>query len=207
MRLSPHPARAFQKRPPEKRRRGLIQQQVNTTYSILICGQLARQWGEKKPPACGKLHQPLARSSFALLPVSVPQMISSWNTIAKSAPFPARSCCPIEATQPLSARLQGSVRFLAIPIPAPPSICLAVDLPLAGSDTGLLCSARMTCRDSLGALYTPVRWCAHDGGVRSLRTPYNKSAEHLPLPAIYDAYESLHMLTMLSTLGPSPPRC
>src|SRR5260370_42247709 len=30
----------------------------------------------------------------------------------------------------LSARLQGSIRFLAIPIPAPPSIHLTVDLPL-----------------------------------------------------------------------------
>jgi hypothetical protein len=36
---------------------------------------------------------------------------------------------------------------------------------------------------------------------------YNKSAEHLPLLTNYDAYENLHMLTMLSTLGPSPPRC
>ena len=36
---------------------------------------------------------------------------------------------------------------------------------------------------------------------------YNKSAEHLPLPNDNDAYESLHMLTVLSTLGPSPPRC
>jgi hypothetical protein len=52
----------------------------------------------------------------------------------------------IEGTQPLSARLQGSIRFLAIPIPAPPSIRLTVDLPLAGSDTGLPCSAEMTTR-------------------------------------------------------------
>jgi hypothetical protein len=36
---------------------------------------------------------------------------------------------------------------------------------------------------------------------------YNKSAEHLPLPNDNGAYESLHMLTVLSTLGPSPPRC
>ena len=44
----------------------------------------------------------------------------------------------------LSARLQGSVRFLAIPIPAPPSIRLTVDLPSTGSDTGLSCSVDMT---------------------------------------------------------------
>jgi hypothetical protein len=115
---------------------------MNKTYSILICGQLARRW--KKPPACGKPHQRLAPPSFALVPALVPQMVSSWNTIAKSAPFPVRSCCPLEATQPLSARLPGSVRFLAIPIPAPPSIHLTVDLPLAGSDTGLPCSVEMT---------------------------------------------------------------
>ena len=30
---------------------------------------------------------------------------------------------------------------------------------------------------------------------------YNKSAEHLSLPNDNDAYESLHMLTVLSTLG------
>jgi hypothetical protein len=33
---------------------------------------------------------------------------------------------------------------------------------------------------------------------RALRTHCKKSAKHLPLPAIYDAYESLHMLTLLS---------
>jgi len=98
----------------------------------------------------------------------------------------------------LSARLQGSVRFLAIPIPAPPSIHLTVDLPLAGSDTGLPCSAEMTQEDSVGAPYTPAVVYAHDEGHTSLRTHCNKSAEHLPLPGAYDAYESLHMLTMLS---------
>src|SRR6266566_1385250 len=46
----------------------------------------------------------------------------------------------------VSARLQGSIRFLAIPIPAPPSIRLTVDLPLAGSATGLPCSAEITQR-------------------------------------------------------------
>jgi len=138
----PSSGSSIPERPHEKRGRGCIQQQMNTTYSILICGQLARQWG--KPPTCGKLHQQLAPPSFALLPASVPQRFSSWNTIAKSAPFPARSCCPIDATRPLSARLQGSIRFLAIPIPAPPSIHLTVDLPLAGSDTGLPCSTDMT---------------------------------------------------------------
>jgi len=60
----------------------------NKTFSILICGQLARRW--RKPPSCGKLHQRLAPPSFAVLPTSVPQRFSSLNTIAKSAPFPVR---------------------------------------------------------------------------------------------------------------------
>jgi hypothetical protein len=34
---------------------------------------------------------------------------------------------------------------------------------------------------------------------RALVPDCNRSAEHLPLLGAYDAYESLHMLTMLST--------
>ena len=37
---------------------------------------------------------------------------------------------------------------------------------------------------------------------RALRARCKKSAKHLPLPAIYDAYKILHMLTLLSTLAP-----
>jgi hypothetical protein len=84
-----------------------------------------------------------------------------------------------------------------------PSIRLTVDLPFAGSDTGLSCSMEMTQLDSLGAPYTPVVMCAHDDGTSSRRTHYKKSAEHLPLPETYDACKSLHMLTMLS-MHPSP---
>jgi hypothetical protein len=109
----------------------------------------------------------------------------------------------VEATQPVSARLQGSIRFFAIPIPAPPSIRLTVDLPFTGSDTGLSCSTEMTRFDSLGAPYTPAVMCAHDDGTSSRRTHCKKSAEHLPLPETYDAYKSLHILTMLS-MHPSP---
>jgi len=42
------------------------------------------------------------------------------------------------------------------------------------------------------------------------RAHCNKSAEHLPLPSGNDAYESLHMLTVLPTLAPiriDAPRC
>src|SRR5215472_7557134 len=34
-----------------------------------------------------------------------------------------------------------------------------------------------------------------------------KSAEHLPLPSGNDAYESLHMLTVLPNPSPDPDRC
>jgi len=37
---------------------------------------------------------------------------------------------------------------------------------------------------------------------RTIRSHCKKSAKHLPLPAIYDACETLHMLTLLSTLVP-----
>jgi hypothetical protein len=51
---------------------------------------------------------------------------------------------------------------------------------------------------------------AHDGGDRTLRAHCKKSAEHLPLPSGNDAYESLHLLTVLPTLAPiriDAPRC
>ncbi len=35
--------------------------------------------------------------------------------------------------------------------------------------------------------------------MRAVVPDCNESAKHLPLPDAYDAYESLHMLTMLST--------
>src|SRR5258705_13683445 len=44
----------------------------------------------------------------------------------------------------LSARLQGSLRLLPFPLPASPSVHLAMDFPLARSATGLPCSAEMT---------------------------------------------------------------
>ena len=44
----------------------------------------------------------------------------------------------------LSARLQGSLRFLPFPLPAWPSVHLAMYFPLARSQTGLPCSVGMT---------------------------------------------------------------
>jgi len=120
------------------------------TYSILTCSRFARRW--KIHRSCVKLHQRVAPSSFALLHASVPQEFSSLSTNRKSAPFPARWCCRSEATQPLSARLQGSLRLLPFPLPASPWFHLAMDFPLAGSATGLPCSAEVT-RSVRSALY------------------------------------------------------
>ena len=52
----------------------------------------------------------------------------------------------------LSARIQGSLRLLPFPLPASPSVDLAMDFPLARSATGLPCSAEMT-RSVRSALY------------------------------------------------------
>jgi len=52
----------------------------------------------------------------------------------------------VERTQPISAPLQSSIRFLSDLLPAPPSILLTVDLSsvLPRSDTGLSCSVEVT---------------------------------------------------------------
>jgi hypothetical protein len=38
-----------------------------------------------------------------------------------------------KATQPLSTRLQGSIRFFSVPLSASPLICLAASLPQRGA--------------------------------------------------------------------------
>jgi len=63
-----------------------------------------------------------------------------------------REVCPLsrpvmlsmELTQPISAPLRNSLRFLPDLIPASPSIGLATSLPLAGGATGLACSVEVT---------------------------------------------------------------
>jgi hypothetical protein len=57
---------------------------------LLDTGLLPIRTVVENPRTCGKLHQRLAPSSFALLPSSVPQEVSSLSTNGKSAPFPAR---------------------------------------------------------------------------------------------------------------------
>ena len=44
--------------------------------------------------------------------------------------------------------------------------------------------------------------CAHDGQNPNHPFPLQEERKHLPLPAIYDAYETSHMLILLSTLAP-----
>jgi hypothetical protein len=138
------------------------------------------------------------------LPAMTPRVLVMGDEVRTEENFFRRTITINSFTgRSLSARLQGSIRFLAIPIPAPPSIRLTVDLPFTGSDTGSSCSTEMTRFDSLGAPYTPAVMCAHDDGTSSRRTHCKKSAEHLPLLETYDAYKSLPMLTMLS-MHPSP---
>jgi hypothetical protein len=59
-------------------------------------------------------------------PLSRPVMLSMW------------------LTQPISAPLQSSIRFLPHLLSAPPSVRLAMYFPLAGSDVDLPCSVGMT---------------------------------------------------------------
>ena len=80
-----------------------------------------------------------------------------------------REVCPlsrpvmlsVNLTQPVSAPLQNSIRFLPDLIPAPPSISLATSLPLPGSATGLLCSVEVTrwsrCSLYAGSVIRPGR--------------------------------------------------
>src|SRR5467141_1369480 len=64
----------------------------------------------------------------------------------KSAPFPA-TCCPEQATQPLSALLQRSIRFLSRSHTHIAIVRLTASYPtFVGNDTGLLCSADWTCQ-------------------------------------------------------------
>ena len=59
-----------------------------------------------------------------------------------------KEVCPLSrgvTFKPLSARLQGGIRFFLIPLPAPPSASLAVRLPdVPGGDTGLPCFIAIT---------------------------------------------------------------
>jgi hypothetical protein len=59
-------------------------------------------------------------------PLSRPVMLSMWMT------------------QPISAPLQGDIRFFSDLLPASLSIGLAASLPLSKSGTGLPCSTEMT---------------------------------------------------------------
>src|SRR5664280_2301562 len=59
-----------------------------------------------------------------------------------------KEVCPLSrgvTFKPLSARLQGGIRFFLFPLPTPPSASLAVRLPdVPGGDTGLPCFIAIT---------------------------------------------------------------
>ena len=57
--------------------------------------------------------------------------------------------------QPVFVRLQNDICLLRIPLPAEPSVFLAVDLAVAGDSSGLPCSADITTR-GVGPACTPV---------------------------------------------------
>src|SRR5260370_2997484 len=84
----PSSGSSSQKRPLEKRGRGLIQSEADLLDTDLLPIRAAVE--KKIHQSCLKLHQRVAPSSFALLHTSVPQEFSSLSTNRKSAPFPAR---------------------------------------------------------------------------------------------------------------------
>ena len=73
--------------------------------------------------AGGRTHDPVGLRSFAFPPSQVLQGLSSRKTCRKSAPFRA-GVFPL--ARPLSAPLQGGVRFLRHLLPAPSSAFLTV---------------------------------------------------------------------------------
>src|SRR5260370_35405600 len=84
----PSSGSSTQKRPLEKRGRGLIQSEADLLDTDLLPIRAAVE--KKIHQSCLKLHQRVAPSSFALLHTSVPKELSSLSPHRKSAPFPAR---------------------------------------------------------------------------------------------------------------------
>ena len=147
-----------------------------------------------------KLHQRFAPPSFAIA-----SFLGSTNVLAfehhrevgsvsgevmLSPQGDATSICPVTGQHSLF--LSSAIR-------------IAIDPPCGfTSPKGAIRTYPVQLRghDRLDLPYTPTAWDAHGRGLISLGTHCNKSAEHLPLPANYDASGNLHMLVMLSTLAP-----
>ena len=136
----PSSGSSTQKRPPEKRGRSLIQKKPDLLDSDLLPIRTA----EENPSAM-----------WEAAPTGCPVVICFASFLGSSSGLEFKHQREVssvssevmlsqEATQPLSARLQGSLRFLPFPLPAWPSVHLAMYFPLARSQTGLPCSVEMT---------------------------------------------------------------
>jgi hypothetical protein len=136
----PSSGSSTQKRPPKKRGRGLIQKKPG----LLDIDLLPIRTAEEIPSAV-----------WEAAPTGSPVVICFASFIGSSSGLEfehQREVSSVssevmwsqKATQPLSAQLQGSLRFFPFLLPAWPSVHLAMHLPLAGSNTGLPCSGEMT---------------------------------------------------------------
>jgi len=107
----PSSGSSTRERPLEKRGRSRMQKS-HTTYAILRGGRFTLPRND--PRQCGRLHQRFAPPSFAIA-----SFVGSTTGLAFEHQREVGSVSG-EVTQPLSAPLQGGLRFLPIPLPASP---------------------------------------------------------------------------------------
>ena len=107
----PSSGSSTRERPLEKRGRSRMQKS-HTTYAILRGGRFTLPRND--PRQCGRLHQRFAPPSFAIA-----SFVGSTTGLAFEHQREVGSVSG-EVTQPLSAPLQGGLRFLPFPLPASP---------------------------------------------------------------------------------------
>jgi hypothetical protein len=107
----PSSGSSTRERPLEKRGRSRMQKS-HTTYAILRGGRFTLPRND--PRQCGRLHQRFAPPSFAIASI-----VGSTTGLAFEHQREVGSVSG-EVTQPLSAPLQGGLRFLPFPLPASP---------------------------------------------------------------------------------------
>jgi len=132
-----HPARALKNAPMKNEDAAWFK--TKQTYSILTGCRFARRW--KIHPSCVKPHQRVAPSSFALLHASVPQAISSWAPVGSQLRFRRGDLVPTWRRNLYLPRYRAAFACSHFRYPHRPQIHLTMVLPLAGSATGLPCSA------------------------------------------------------------------
>jgi len=113
---------------------------TNQTYSILTCCRFARRWNHR---SCVKPHQWLTPSSFALLHASVPQEFSSWAPTGSQLRFRRGDLVPTRRRNLYLPDYRAAFACSHFRYPHRHRCHLAMDFPLARSDTGLPCSAEM----------------------------------------------------------------